>query len=30
MADWLAVVCGIAVVLAATYLLLVILRPHKF
>jgi hypothetical protein len=30
MADWLAVMCGIAVVLAAAYLLLVILRPHKF
>lgn len=30
MPGWLAIVCAIAVVVAATYLLLVILLPHKF
>lgn len=30
MPDWLAVICGIAAVIAAAYLLFVILRPEKF
>lgn len=30
MPGWLSLVCGIAVILAAAYLLLVILRPEKF
>jgi hypothetical protein len=30
MPTWLSLLCGIAVVLAAAYLLLVILRPEKF
>lgn len=30
MPGWLALICGIAVVLAAAYLLYVILRPEDF
>ena len=30
MLGWLSLLCGIAVILAAAYLLLVILRPEKF
>lgn len=30
MPGWLSLVCGIAVIVAAAYLLLVILRPEKF
>lgn len=30
MPDWLAVVCAIAVVIAAAYLLFVILYPDRF
>ena len=30
MPGWLTLLCGIAVILAAAYLLLVILRPEKF
>ncbi|MGY1408927.1 MULTISPECIES: potassium-transporting ATPase subunit F [unclassified Luteimonas] len=30
MHGWLAMVCGVAVVLAAAYLLYVILRPEDF
>lgn len=30
MPGWLSLLCGSAVILAAAYLLLVILRPEKF
>ncbi len=30
MSGWLSLVCAIAVILSAAYLLLVILRPEKF
>jgi len=30
MPGWLSLMCGLAVILAAAYLLLVILRPEKF
>ncbi len=30
MPGWLSLLCGIVVVLAAAYLLLVVLRPEKF
>ena len=30
MAGWLAMLCGLAVILAAAYLLYVILRPEDF
>jgi hypothetical protein len=30
MPGWLSLVCGLVVILAAAYLLLVILRPEKF
>ncbi len=30
MPAWLSLLCGIVVVLAAAYLLLVVLRPEKF
>jgi len=30
MPGWLSMLCGIVVILAAAYLLLVILRPEKF
>ncbi len=30
MPDWLSLMCGLVVILAAAYLLLVILRPEKF
>lgn len=30
MTTWLAVVCGIVVILACAYLLYVILRPERF
>jgi hypothetical protein len=30
MPGWLSLLCGIAVIAAAAYLLLVILRPEKF
>jgi K+-transporting ATPase KdpF subunit len=30
MPGWLAVICGVAVVVAAAYLLYVILRPEDF
>ncbi len=30
MPDWLALVCGVATIVAAAYLLYVILRPERF
>ncbi len=30
MPGWLALLCGIAVIVTAAYLLLVVLRPEKF
>lgn len=30
MPDWLAMACGVAVIIAAAYLLYVILRPEDF
>lgn len=30
MPGWLSLVCGLAVIVAAAYLLLVILQPEKF
>lgn len=30
MPNWLALVCAVAVVIAAAYLLYVVLRPEKF
>ncbi len=30
MPGWLSLLCGLAVILSAAYLLLVILRPEKF
>jgi hypothetical protein len=30
MPDWLAMVCAITVIVAAAYLLYVVLRPEKF